>query len=142
MIAVDNPDVVRYGDKDCSLKAVFSLYVSITIAQFLMGVVDVVLFVWPKKEENNKRRECKLFKVLIHFNSGAGIVAALFIYGLGHQDKVGWAFWMAVVAGFLAISNAILWILTQQTKLYLVRAGVNVKHLEDGKMADGTDRPL
>ncbi|XP_033726915.1 uncharacterized protein LOC117316440 [Pecten maximus] len=140
VIAVEHPRLLIDSDRACSMKAAFSLFVMSTIAQFMMGIIDIVLLCKPKNEEATSNTECKHFKIIIHFCSGAGIFIASLIYGIKYPGRVRWSFWMALVAGFFAIANAVLWLLTQQTKRYLEKAGVNVKNLEDGKMADGTER--
>ncbi|XP_021347918.1 uncharacterized protein LOC110446901 [Mizuhopecten yessoensis] len=122
------------------MKAAFSLFIMSTTAQVLMALTDTILLCCSAKKEASLKYECKYLKIIVHFCSGVGISIATIIFGLKHPGKVSWSFWLTVVAAILAVANALVWLLTQHDKRALKRAGVNVKHLQDGKMADGTDR--
>ncbi|XP_060066817.1 uncharacterized protein LOC132547078 [Ylistrum balloti] len=138
-IAVAYKNILEDNDTSCGLKAAYSMFVIATCAQFTMGVFDAILVCTTLRTNVSCNCVCYHMKVITHFVSCGLIFLGTMIYGIKDPDKVGYAFWMVLIAGFFSLMNALMWLLTQQTKRFLKDAGVNVKNLEKGKKADGTE---
>ncbi|XP_021348539.1 uncharacterized protein LOC110447285 [Mizuhopecten yessoensis] len=138
-IAVAYPDILADNDTSCALKAAYSMFVLTTIGQFTMAVFDTLLVCTTVRTNVSCNCVCYHMKVIVHFTSCGLVFLGTMIYGIKDPDKVGYSFWMALISGFFALINALMWLLTQQTKRFLKDAGVNVKNLEAGKKADGSN---
>ncbi|XP_033727720.1 uncharacterized protein LOC117317045 [Pecten maximus] len=138
-IAVTYKNILDDNDTSCALKAAYSLFVIATIGQFVMGVFDTVLVCTTVRTNVSCHCVCYHMKVITHFISCGMIFMGTMIYGIKDPDKIGYSFWMALIAGFFALMNALMWLLTQQTKRFLHEAGVNVTNLEKGKKHDGSE---
>ncbi|XP_033727719.1 uncharacterized protein LOC117317044 [Pecten maximus] len=138
-IAVAYKDILADNDTSCALKAAYSLFVIATIGQFAMAVFDTILVCTTVRTNVSCHCVCYHMKVITHFISCAMIFLGTMIYGIKSPDKVAYSFWLALVAGFFALANALMWLLTQQTKRFLKEAGVNVTNLEKGKKHDGSN---
>ncbi|XP_069105772.1 uncharacterized protein [Argopecten irradians] len=138
-IAVVYPDIMANDDTACSLKASFSLFIIATIGQVVMAVYDAALLYATVQTNVTCPCECYHMKVISHFVTCSVIFLGAMVYGIKSPERVFYGFWLALVSGFFALANALMWLLTQQTKRFLKAAGVNVSNLEKGKMHDGTD---